>query len=154
MAAAAAAPPPPRLSNSLPIPLLLSLIVVASPSLVWAREHPAKYHIVDTESLPPRSSCSIPTGRSQSRVTVVHRHGPCSPLASRDDTPLTWSCFTKTKLAWTPSTTGPPAPRSSPWPPRSRQAPAPTWARETTLSPLDWEPHRKTTQLSSTLEAT
>ncbi|KAG0467349.1 hypothetical protein HPP92_018929 [Vanilla planifolia] len=87
MAAAAAAPPPPRLSNSLPIPLLLSLIVVASPSLVWAREHPAKYHIVDTESLPPRSSCSIPTGRSQSRVTVVHRHGPCSPLASRDDTP-------------------------------------------------------------------
>ncbi|KAK8963401.1 Protein ASPARTIC PROTEASE IN GUARD CELL 2 [Platanthera guangdongensis] len=70
--------------------LLFSFLLVEKPSLVSARAPAGKHHLVDVESLLPASSCSdVPDtiAANTSRLKVVHRHGPCSPLTPHQAKP-------------------------------------------------------------------
>lgn len=60
-----------------------------SSSLASARGAAGNHHVVRVESLLPAASCSLPdtVAASTSKLKVVHRHGPCSPLTPHQSKP-------------------------------------------------------------------
>lgn len=66
----------------------LALAALAVPVPAESAGKKANWHVVSISSLLPSASCAPATASSNSSVlTVVHRHGPCSPLLARGRAP-------------------------------------------------------------------
>ncbi|PKA50488.1 Protein aspartic protease in guard cell 2 [Apostasia shenzhenica] len=73
-------------SFSLVLSLLsLSLLTLENLSLVAARAVAEEYRVVSADSLIPATVCSAQKAASPSKLIVVHRRGPCSPLSRKSD---------------------------------------------------------------------
>nr|CAB3453743.1 unnamed protein product [Digitaria exilis] len=73
------------------LPALLALAALASPHLLGAAAVEASggdWHVVPVGSLVPKPTCTVTEAAPNlPTLSVVHRHGPCSPLRSPGDPP-------------------------------------------------------------------